>query len=606
MATGDLTQKEVAIKYQIPVRTLRNKKAKRHMLSHGRQTALSSAEEEDIVKHVLACASFGLPLDSKDLRYLVKSYLDNSKKTVTQFKNNMPGNDWVEKFDKRHDAITLRKCQNIKRTRAEVSPDEMKTFYENLQKTLKDVPPQNILNYDETNFSDNVGSKKCIFRRGVKYPERVINFSKGNITTMYAGSASGEVLPPYVVYKSVHLWKSWCSGGPRGTRYARTKSGWMDMVCFEEWFQSMVIPWARKLQGTKVLIGDNLSSHISAKVLQLCQQHDIKFVLLVPNSTDKCQPLDVAFFAPLKREWRKILEEYKMLNRNSTSLEKDQFPALLDKLMTNIGLRNEANIKAGFRACGISPFNPNKVISKLPPAKGDAAASTSFQRSFMISESLLQYLQQFKYKPRENEKKQQRKKLDVAPGKSVSLEEIESMNSQTQKKKTAKSTTEIDASSEDNNASHFHSDEDTNDEDTNDEDTNDEDTSDEDTSDRDTSDEDGDTGMTAEEKMLNMPSIEEKAKVNDFVVIKLTCDDSLTTKLYVAKVLEVIGSVYSVTYLRQSKKVLNAFIFPKIQDGPWNIDHENIVSILDLVQKKGATKRQSSFMVFDCDLSFCQ
>ena len=175
------------------------------------------------------------------------------------------------------------------------------------------------------------------------------------------------------------------------------------------------------------------------------------------------------------------------------------------------------------------------------------------------------------------------------------------MNSQTQKKKTAKSTTEIDASSEDNNASHFHSDEDTNDEDTNDEDT-----SDEDTSDRDTSDEDGDTGMTAEEKMLNMPSIEEKAKVNDFVVIKLTCDDSLTTKLYVAKVLEVIGSVYSVTYLRQSKKVLNAFIFPKIQDGPWNIDHENIVSILDLVQKKGATKRQSSFMVFDCDLSFCQ
>ena len=66
---------------------------------------------------------------------------------------------------------------------------------------------------------------------------------------------------------------------------------------------------------------------------------------------------------------------------------------------------------------------------------------------------------------------------------------------------------------------------------------------------------------------MNMPSIEEKAKVDDFVVVKLTCDDSLTTKLYVAKVLKVIGSVYSVTYLRQSEKVPNAFIFPQIEDG---------------------------------------
>ena len=35
------------------------------------------------------------------------------------------------------------------------------------------------LNYDETNLSDEPGQKKCVFRRGINYPERVINFSKG-------------------------------------------------------------------------------------------------------------------------------------------------------------------------------------------------------------------------------------------------------------------------------------------------------------------------------------------------------------------------------------------------------------------------------------------
>ena len=249
--------------------------------------------------------------------------------------------------------------------------------------------------------------------------------------------------------------------------------------------------------------------------------------------------------------------------------------------MGNIGLRNKANIKAGFRACGISPFDPDRVLRKLPPAKAPTEAS----RGFKISESLLEFLQQFKYKPRDESDKQQqpRKKLDVAPGKSVSLEEIVRVNeTPTQKPKktsSAKSTVEVETSSSEED-----SDNDT-------------------TSDEDSSDED----MTAEEKMLNMPSIDEKPKLNDFVVVRLSCEDSKTTKFYVAKVLKAIGSVFTVTYLRQSQKVDNAFIFPDVEDGPWNIDHEKMVMILNApMHRKGATKRQSSFLIFNCDLSFCQ
>ncbi|KAI8764075.1 CAunnamed protein product [Biomphalaria glabrata] len=159
---------------------------------------------------------------------------------------------------------------------------------------------------------------------------------------MFAGSAAGEFLPPYVIYKSEHLWHSWCEGGPPGTRYGRSKSGWMDSVNFEEWFLTIAVPWARRKLGRKVVIGDNLSSHISHLVLKKCEEHNIGFILLPPNSTDKCQPLDVSFFAPLKREWRRLLESHKVKHPSSTSLDKKIFPAMLGSLIDGMGMRGRS------------------------------------------------------------------------------------------------------------------------------------------------------------------------------------------------------------------------------------------------------------------------
>jgi len=51
---------------------------------------------------------------------------------------------------------------------------------------------------DETNVTDDPGVKQCIFRRGVKYPERVRNATKASTSLMFCGSASGVVLRLYV------------------------------------------------------------------------------------------------------------------------------------------------------------------------------------------------------------------------------------------------------------------------------------------------------------------------------------------------------------------------------------------------------------------------
>lgn len=108
-------------------------------------------------------------------------------------------------------------------------------------------------------------------------------------------------------------------------------SGWFDNVCFTDWFQTIIVPYCRRTSGVKVLLGDNLSSHFTSDVLNLCPE--IKFKCLPANSTHLMQPLDVAFYAPLKKYCRMILLEWKKKDgRYIPALRKDYFPKLLSKL----------------------------------------------------------------------------------------------------------------------------------------------------------------------------------------------------------------------------------------------------------------------------------
>lgn len=286
-------------------------------------------------------------------------------------------------------------------------------YFSHLKETIKDVPAESLLNYDETNFTDDPGVRKLVFARGVKHPERIQNYSKGAISVMFSATSSGKLLPPFVVYKAQRLWRNWCQGGPKKCRYAQTVSGWFDAPSFEEWFITVVLPWAKERSGKKVIIGDNLSSHISPGVAKKCTENNISFVFLPANSTHITQPLDVAVFRPIKGAWRKIVEEYKTRNPTSTSLEKSAFPGLLKRLIEDLTESGalERNVKAGFAATGICPFDPDKVLSKLPDHDLESSRAS-------ISDSLLNFLQSSR--KRETGRKEKRRKLNVPAGKSVS------------------------------------------------------------------------------------------------------------------------------------------------------------------------------------------
>ena len=420
-------------KFKVPVGTLSNKLKNKHTLKPGHPTVFSSEEELSLCNHLKVVSDWGFPFGYFEAQILVQSYLKLQNREITCFKNNIPSTEWVRAFLARHkEHLTFRMCQNIKTARAEKHVDEIADFFEHYKQSvgvdssgMSKVPATHIFNYDETNLADDPGAKKCIFKRGVKYPDRVMNSSKSSTSIMFCGSASGAMLPCYVVYKSECLWNTWMEGGPPNTRYNRTKSGWFDSVCFEDWFEACFIKHTKHLTGRKVLIGDNLSSHFSKRVVELAEEHDVTFLCLPSNATHLLQPLDVAFFRPLKIQWRKLLEAWKACNR-SKSVTKNAFPRLLTELFEKLypsAQETSQNMVSGFRATGLFPINPKIVINKLPRSPSGMTEVALCTGTSLVSDAVVDLLRTMRGTD-EPPKKKRRTRVNVIPGKSISSEDL--------------------------------------------------------------------------------------------------------------------------------------------------------------------------------------
>lgn len=373
-------------------------------LKPGRSPVLNAREEELIVKKILVCAEWGYPIDRLEIRCIVKAYLDEQKRKELRFKENLPNIDWVRSFLQRHQELTARMCQNIKSVRSKVDAAAVNSYFDNLEETLDEVPAANILNYDETNLTDDPGSKKVITKRGTKRVDRILDATKQSTSIMMAGTGDGKLLPPYIVYKSIYLHDIWCNGGPPGCRFNTSKSGWFDQKCFEDWFESVALRYLKDLPGKKVIIGDNLSSHLSVNVITKCEENNISFVFLPPNSTHILQPLDVAFFRPFKMAWSRVLTAWK--TKHAGTLGKAQFPHHLSLALES--MQNTPSIlKSGFRKCGLIPINRNPVLATLPQSDLNSSAESDIDRSFR------EFLAQNRFPTSTPNEKQRKKRLQV-------------------------------------------------------------------------------------------------------------------------------------------------------------------------------------------------
>lgn len=420
---GGMSQAKASARFKISRGTLQNKLKGEHTRPPGHPTVFTPAEEQLLKNTLVTVSNWGFPFNKSDIRELIHKYLQKKGREVKEFKDNVPGHDYLEHFILRNN-LSVRLAANIKRTRAAVGPNQIVEFFDNVKDTLQDVDPCLVFNYDETNVQDDPGAKKVIVPRGTKRVERVQQHSKASVSIMVCGNAAGDLLPPMVVYKAGNLYEGWTKGGPPGTVYSNTPSGWFDMDQFEKWFFEILLPKIKELEnpGKKIVIGDNLASHFSPTVIEACEENNIYMTAFPPNSTHLMQPLDVAVFAPFKKKWREILDKWRSETKSSSSIPKEYFPTLLNRLWVALSQNVSNNLKSGFRATGLCPFNPQEVLKRIPDVQTEADDENA--QAAILNESLIDLLQDLR--GTNNVKVTRTRGKKIEPGKQLKVDTFKS------------------------------------------------------------------------------------------------------------------------------------------------------------------------------------
>lgn len=352
----------------IPMETLRyNLVVEVKRRGSGKPTILTKEEEKDVAHVAISLAENGFPMDRKDLKLFVQSYLNAKGVKIKAWKENIPGTEWIRLFLKRHETdITSRKPELLTKQRVEaLTVETVEKFFEMYEKVVRENnlsnSPERIYNLDETALNTDPRSSKVLVRRTSRTAHlKSASGGKACYTALFCCSVTGKFVCPMIIYRSTScgLISTWTEGGPKDCLYASTEKGWIMDVVFENWLQK----FATAIDTSKptLLIVDGHNSHITYNAAKLCQQHKIILLCLPPQTTHALQPLDVGVFKGMKTMWRNVLKTWFRESRQSI-VSKAIFPKLFKRLYDNL---HESWATGGFKASGLYPINKMAVRKK--------------------------------------------------------------------------------------------------------------------------------------------------------------------------------------------------------------------------------------------------
>ena len=189
-------------------------------------------------------------------------------------------------------------------------PTVIRKYYDLLERTLSDNhlldKPAQIFNLDETGMPLNPSPPLLVATRGLKNPSAVGSGDKSQITVLACCSASGYVLPPFVILDRLNLKQEFTGGEVPGTVYGLSKKGWIDGELFEMWFSCHFLAHAPPIRPILLLM-DGHSSHYQPSAIRRAAEEGIIMFLLPPHTSHLTQPLEKGCFGPLKVHWKRVL-----------------------------------------------------------------------------------------------------------------------------------------------------------------------------------------------------------------------------------------------------------------------------------------------------------
>jgi hypothetical protein len=363
------TIREAADLYDVPKSTLhrRVKGVQSRVEAIPNNLLLTVHEEEALLQYILDLDAQGFPprrsLVEAAANLLLNSRGEQSPKTC--------GKNWVSNFVNRKPQLksAYNRRYDYKRALCE-DPLLVRNWFSLVRNTVAKygIVEDDIYNFDETGFAMGLITTSKVIT-GSDNRLKPVTLQPGNrnwATVIHSVSAKGGAIPPLIILAGKNHLSSWYEtpGLPKDWAIAVSDSGWSNDDLGALWIQHFHSHTFSKAKGPyRLLIMDGHGSHHTARLQAYCKEQSIITLCMPPHSSHLLQPLDVGCFSPLKRAYGAQVELKMRYGVNH--ITKEQF--LEAYLIAHKQAITESNILSGFRASGLVPFNPQRVLDTLIP-----------------------------------------------------------------------------------------------------------------------------------------------------------------------------------------------------------------------------------------------
>ena len=183
---------------------------------------------------------------------------------------------------------------------------------------IEEVPSSLVINWDQTGINYVPHNSWTMEKEGQKRVEIIAADDRRQITAVFAGSLTGDFLPPQLIYKGSTERCLPTTKFPNDWHITCNPNHWSNETTMIQYVERILLPYVKakrrelqlSLEHPALVIFDNFSAQTTERIVKLLDNNHICIAMVPPNCTDQLQPLDVSVNKAVKNFLRQQFETW--------------------------------------------------------------------------------------------------------------------------------------------------------------------------------------------------------------------------------------------------------------------------------------------------------